>query len=317
MIERIILAEPRGFCAGVIRAIDAVEEALLLHGAPIYVRRQIVHNPFVVADLERKGAVFVEEADEVPAGAHLIFSAHGVAPSVRILAAARNLRVVDATCPLVTKVHLEAVRYAREGFSIVLVGHDGHDEVLGTLGEAPDRIVLVGTLAEAEAVAFPDPTRVAVITQTTLSVDDTREILSTLKRRFPHMVTPTRSDICFATQNRQDAVKLLVGRVDVVIVLGAENSSNSQRLREVAEAAGCPAYLIASVNDLDAAWLQGARSVGITSGASTPESLVEQVYVYFKDQGVHEVTTVRAVEENIRFVLPKELDAGSLADMTS
>lgn len=307
MIEHVLLAEPRGFCAGVIRAIDTVEEALKAFGPPIYVRRQIVHNPFVVEDLERKGAIFVEDVDEIPSGGRVIFSAHGIAPSVKQAATARGLGMIDATCPLVTKVHLEAVRYAREGYTIILVGHDGHDEVIGTMGEAPERILLVGTQEEAESVQVEDPERVAVITQTTLSVDDTRDIVQTLSQRFPRMVTPTRSDICFATQNRQDAVKMLAERVDMVLVLGAENSSNSQRLREVAEVSGSRSYLITSLSELDPSWLESVKTVGITSGASTPDSLVTEVVGYFRDQGQPEFTTLRAVEEDIQFTLPREL----------
>lgn len=307
MIEHVLLAEPRGFCAGVIRAIDTVEEALKAFGPPIYVRRQIVHNPFVVEDLERKGAIFVEDVDEIPSGGRVIFSAHGIAPSVKQAATARGLGMIDATCPLVTKVHLEAVRYAREGYTIILVGHDGHDEVIGTMGEAPERILLVGTQEEAESVQVEDSERVAVITQTTLSVDDTGDIVETLRRRFPRMATPTRSDICFATQNRQDAVKMLAERVDVVLVLGAENSSNSQRLREVAEVSGSRSYLITSLSELDPSWLEGVKTVGITSGASTPDSLVAEVLGYFRDQGQPEFTTLRAVEEDIQFTLPREL----------
>jgi 4-hydroxy-3-methylbut-2-enyl diphosphate reductase len=313
VVERVILAEPRGFCAGVIRAIDTVEQALSIFGPPIYVRRQIVHNPFVVEDLERKGAVFVEEVDEVPSGGRVIFSAHGIAPIVKTMAAQRGLKMIDATCPLVTKVHLEAVRYAREGYSIILVGHAGHDEVIGTMGEAPDRMVLVGAKEEAESVQVEDPERVAVVTQTTLSVDDTREIVQTLRRRFPKMAVPSRSDICFATQNRQDAVKLLADQADLVLVLGAENSSNSQRLREVAETSGCPAHLITSLRELDPAWLEGVRTVGITSGASTPESLVAEVLGYFRKQGNIAFETLRAVEENVQFALPRALNGARSA----
>ena len=306
-IERVILAEPRGFCAGVIRAIEAVELALAKYGPPIYVRRQIVHNLFVVRDLERKGAIFVEEVSDIPAGARVIFSAHGIAPIVRGMAQGRELDVIDATCPLVTKVHVEAVRYVRDGYKVLLVGHDGHDEIIGTMGEAPDDIMLVQDLDDAASVEVSDPDRVALVTQTTLSVDETRDIVDALKARFPNIRMPARSDICFATQNRQDAVKLLALETDVVLVLGADNSSNSQRLREVADTGECRAYLIDSLLDLDESWLEGARSVGITSGASTPDSLVEEVIAHFIASGVGDVRTLKALEENVTFNLPREL----------
>ena len=302
MVDEIVLAEPRGFCAGVVRAIDAVEDALRIYGPPIYVRRQIVHNPFVVADLESKGAVFVEDVENTPTGSRLIFSAHGVPPAARTAAAERNLQVIDATCPLVTKVHVEAARYARSGHQVVLVGHEGHDEVIGTIGEAPDNIKLVGSVEQAATFESDGETdELAVVTQTTLSVDDTAEILGALRSRFPRMKTPARSDICFATQNRQDAVKQLAGEVDVVLVLGAENSSNSQRLQEVAQTVGCAAYLIPRADRIEESWLEDAESVGITSGASTPESLVGEVLGYFRDRGVQTVRTVRAVDEDVQF----------------
>ena len=306
-IERVILAEPRGFCAGVIRAIEAVELALAEYGPPIYVRRQIVHNLFVVRDLERKGAVFVEEVSEAPVGARMIFSAHGIAPIVREMAKGRELDVIDATCPLVTKVHVEAVRYVRDGYKVLLVGHAGHDEIIGTMGEAPDDIILVQDMDDVGTVSVPDEERVALVTQTTLSVDETKDIVDALKTRFPKIRMPARSDICFATQNRQDAVKLLAQEADVVLVLGAENSSNSQRLREVADTGQCRAYLMDSLVDLDESWLQGAKSVGITSGASTPDSLVEEVIGHFMAAGVEDVRTLKALEENVTFLLPREL----------
>ncbi len=306
-IERVILAEPRGFCAGVIRAIEAVELALAEYGPPIYVRRQIVHNLFVVRDLERKGAVFVEEVSEAPVGARMIFSAHGIAPIVREMAKGRELDVIDATCPLVTKVHVEAVRYVRDGYKVLLVGHAGHDEIIGTMGEAPDDIILVQDMDDAATVSVPDEERVALVTQTTLSVDETKDIVDALKMRFPKIRMPARSDICFATQNRQDAVKLLAQEADVVLVLGAENSSNSQRLREVADTGQCRAYLMDSLVDLDESWLEGAQSVGITSGASTPDSLVEEVIAHFMAAGVEDVRTLKALEENVTFLLPREL----------
>ena len=306
-IERVILAEPRGFCAGVIRAIEAVELALANYGPPIYVRRQIVHNLFVVRDLERKGAIFVEEISDVPPGARVIFSAHGIAPIVRGMAQGRELDVIDATCPLVTKVHVEAVRYVRDGYKVLLVGHAGHDEIIGTMGEAPDDILLVQDINDAASIEVPNPDRVALVTQTTLSVDETRDIVDALKARFPKIRMPARSDICFATQNRQDAVKKLAEEADVVLVLGADNSSNSQQLREVANIGECRAYLIDSLQDLDESWLDGARSVGITSGASTPDSLVEEVLAHFIASGVEDVRTLKAMEENITFQLPREL----------
>ncbi len=306
-IERVILAEPRGFCAGVIRAIEAVELALAEYGPPIYVRRQIVHNLFVVRDLERKGAVFVEEVSEAPVGARMIFSAHGIAPIVREMAKGRELDVIDATCPLVTKVHVEAVRYVRDGYKVLLVGHAGHDEIIGTMGEAPDDIILVQDMDDVATVSVPDEERVALVTQTTLSVDETKDIVDALKTRFPKIRMPARSDICFATQNRQDAVKLLAQEADVVLVLGAENSSNSQRLREVADTGQCRAYLMDSLVDLDESWLEGAKSVGITSGASTPDSLVEEVIGHFMAAGVEDVRTLKALEENVTFLLPREL----------
>ncbi len=311
-IERVILAEPRGFCAGVIRAIEAVELAIAQYGPPIYVRRQIVHNLFVVRDLERKGAVFVEEVSAVPPGGRVIFSAHGIAPIVREMAQGRDLDVIDATCPLVTKVHVEAVRYVRDGYKVLLVGHAGHDEIIGTMGEAPDDIILVQDMDDVANVSVPDEERVALVTQTTLSVDETKDIVDALKARFPKIRMPARSDICFATQNRQDAVKLLAEETDVVLVLGAENSSNSQRLREVANTGQCRAYLIDSLQDLDESWLEGAQSVGITSGASTPDSLVEEVIAHFMASGVEDVRTLKALEENVTFLLPREI-AGARA----
>lgn len=306
-IERVILAEPRGFCAGVIRAIEAVELAIAQYGPPVYVRRQIVHNLFVVRDLERKGAVFVEEVSAVPAGGRIIFSAHGIAPIVREMARGRELDVIDATCPLVTKVHVEAVRYVRDGYKVLLVGHAGHDEIIGTMGEAPDDIILVQDMDDAAAVTVPDEEHVALVTQTTLSVDETKGIVDALKARFPKIRMPARSDICFATQNRQDAVKLLAEETDVILVLGAENSSNSQRLREVADTGQCRAYLMDSLEDLDESWLEGVQSVGITSGASTPDSLVEEVIAHFMASGVEDVRTLKALEENVTFLLPREL----------
>jgi 4-hydroxy-3-methylbut-2-en-1-yl diphosphate reductase len=303
----LLLAKPRGFCAGVERAIDVVETAQRLFGAPIYVRREIVHNKRVIESLSGKGAVFVEEIGEIPEGAVAIFSAHGVPPQVRRQAAARRLRVIDATCPLVTKVHLEAIRFAREHRSIILVGHAGHEEVVGTMGEVPDHIHLVGKIKEAEQVQVANPGRVAVITQTTLGVEDAREIIDVLRRRFPSMVTPPSDDICYATQNRQTAVKQLAGQAELVLVLGSDNSSNSRRLREVAEASGVRAYLIESASQIDPLWLEGVRCVAVTAGASAPEHLVQEVVEYFKRMGVEQVKEIEAVEENVVFAPPPEL----------
>jgi 4-hydroxy-3-methylbut-2-enyl diphosphate reductase len=308
-VEKVVLARPRGFCAGVDRAIDVVRLALQHFPGPIYVRREIVHNAHVVQELRQQGAIFVEELEEVPEGATVIFSAHGVSPEVFAQAEAKRLRVIDATCPLVTKVHNEAVRYAREGRTIFLIGHDGHDEVIGTRGEAPDRIVLVGSEAEAAAVKVPNPDHVAVITQTTLSVDDTRGILEGLKQRFPRLKMPHKDDICYATQNRQTAVKALARVAELILVIGSDNSSNSTRLREVSEACGRPAYLIDDVTEIQPAWLQGPRVVGITSGASAPEHLVQALVGFFRAHGVETVEEIEVVEEDVRFALPSELMA--------
>jgi 4-hydroxy-3-methylbut-2-en-1-yl diphosphate reductase len=303
----LLLAKPRGFCAGVDRAIDVVEAALRLFGVPIYVRREIVHNKRVIESLREKGAIFVEEIDDIPEGAVTIFSAHGVPPEVRRQATARRLRVIDATCPLVTKVHLEAIRFAREHRSIILVGHAGHDEVVGTMGEVPDHIYLVGNIEEAEQVQVATPERVAVITQTTLGVDDAREIIDVLKRRFPSLVTPPSDDICYATQNRQTAVKQLAGQAELVLVLGSDNSSNSRRLREVAEATGARAYLIESASQIDPAWVEGVRCVAVTAGASAPEHLVREVVEYFNRMGVEPAQEMEAVVEKVVFAPPPEL----------
>jgi 4-hydroxy-3-methylbut-2-enyl diphosphate reductase len=306
-ISEILLAGPRGFCAGVERAIDIVELALSVCRPPVYVRREIVHNRHVVESLRAKGAVFVDELTEVPDGATVIFSAHGISPAVRDEAQRRRLRVIDATCPLVTKVHLEAVRYAREGYSIVLIGHEDHDEVIGTLGEAPDRIVVVDSAAEVDTLEVPNPDKIAYLTQTTLSVDDTRDVIEALRRKFPRIVGPSRDDICYATQNRQAAVKRLAGDVDVLLVIGAANSSNANRLVEVAKTAGTHAYLINDVGDIRAEWLAGASRIGITAGASTPEMLVAQAVAALRGQGVS-VREVHVVEEDVRFAIPQELE---------
>ena len=312
MLRDVILAAPRGYCAGVERAVDAVERALEIYGPPVYVRKQIVHNLHVVRDLEAKGAVFVEEETEVPEGATVVLSAHGVAPEVYRNAAARRLNVIDATCPLVTKVHLEARRFAKDGYSILLIGHEGHEEVVGTSGEAPEHITLVGSPEEARTVEVADPSRVAYLSQTTLSVDETNEIIEILRERFPAIVGPPRDDICYATQNRQDAVKPLASEADVVLVIGSTNSSNSNRLVEVAESQGTPAYLIDDEHDIDPAWLEGVSRVGVTSGASAPERLVERVITYLRERGAASVEELRVTEENLRFGLPygvRERDA--------
>jgi 4-hydroxy-3-methylbut-2-enyl diphosphate reductase len=306
-VKKVLLAKPRGFCAGVERAIEVVNLALELFEGPIYVRKEIVHNKHVIDHFEAKGVIFVEELDQVPGGATVIFSAHGVSPAVRREAAAKNLKVVDATCPLVTKVHLEAVRFAREARSIILIGHQGHEEVEGTMGEAPDHVQLVGTEQEAEAVQVPDPDRVAVITQTTLGVDDAQRIIDVLKRRFPKLVTPPSHDICYATQNRQTAVKRLAERAQLVLVLGSDNSSNSRRLREVAEDAGARAYLIDDASQIDPAWLDGVECVAVTAGASAPEYLVEEVIDHFRALGASDVEELEVIRERVTFVAPPEL----------
>jgi 4-hydroxy-3-methylbut-2-enyl diphosphate reductase len=312
-LRKLLLAKPRGFCAGVDRAIDVVHLALELFSTPVYVRREIVHNKHVIQSLAAMGAVFVDDIEQVPAGAVVIFSAHGVSPEVRARAAAKNLRVIDATCPLVTKVHIEAARFAKEGRSIILVGHAGHDEIIGTMGEAPDRTQLVSSVEEAERVQVSDPERVAVTTQTTLGVDDTREIVEVLRRRFPKVVSPPSDDICYATQNRQLAVKLLAKEAEVILVLGSENSSNSRRLREVAEMSGARAFLIEDATKIDPAWLENAQCVGITAGASAPEHLVQEVVAYFKARGVERIEETEAVEEKVTFTPPPEL-AHAMAD---
>jgi 4-hydroxy-3-methylbut-2-enyl diphosphate reductase len=299
------LAAPRGFCAGVDRAIDIVEMALQVYGPPIYVRHEIVHNRHVVEDLRRKGAVFVDQLEGVPAGSVVIFSAHGVSPAVRQEARELGLRALDATCPLVTKVHLEALRYAKDGFTIVLIGHRNHVEVEGTMGEAPDSIVLVESREQAEKLELPDPSRVAYITQTTLSVDDVRQIVETLKRRFPGIREPAKDDICYATQNRQNAVKELARRCRVVLVVGAPTSSNANRLVEVAEAHGARAYLIESAEDIRPEWIEG--NVGITAGASTPEDIVQACVDCVSGLGSYRLEEFRLVEERVMFPLPGEL----------
>jgi 4-hydroxy-3-methylbut-2-enyl diphosphate reductase len=307
----VLLANPRGFCAGVDRAIDIVERAIELFGAPIYVRHEVVHNRFVVERLRNLGAVFVDELDAVPDGATVIFSAHGVPSSVEQEAGRRGLAVYDATCPLVTKVHMEVGRYARDGLDVILIGHAGHPEVEGTMGRFDDgfggRIHLVETVADAERIAVRDPARIAVVTQTTLSVDDTARVMAALRKRFPSLATPRKEDICYATQNRQDSVKQLVSQCDVIVVVGSQSSSNSNRLREIATTRGVPGYLVDGADDLKREWFEGKRAAGVTAGASAPESLVQQVVERLREWGGHEAVEVVGREEHVVFGLPQAL----------
>jgi 4-hydroxy-3-methylbut-2-en-1-yl diphosphate reductase len=305
--KRVLLAAPRGYCAGVDRAVETVEKALDLHGAPVYVRKEIVHNKHVVEQLADRGAIFVEEETEVPEGELVVFSAHGVAPAVHENAAARSLRTIDATCPLVTKVHVEARRFAADGYTIVMVGHAGHEEVEGTMGEAPGSIVLVQTAEEVAKLELPDPERVALITQTTLSVDETTEIIAALRAKFPAIVSPKSDDICYATTNRQIAVKQLARECELVLVIGSTNSSNSNRLVEVAREHGADSHLIDNHTQVRDEWLQGVETVGITSGASAPEELVESLVELFRQRGAAEISELRTVHEDVRFMLPKEI----------
>jgi 4-hydroxy-3-methylbut-2-enyl diphosphate reductase len=305
--RRVLLAAPRGYCAGVDRAVQTVERALELYGAPVYVRKEIVHNKHVVEELSARGAIFVEEETEVPEGEMVVFSAHGVAPAVHDNAAARRLRTIDATCPLVTKVHVEARRFAADGYTIVLIGHEGHEEVEGTTGEAPASIVLVQTVDEVETLEVPDPERVAFITQTTLSVDETAAIIAALRARFPAIVSPKSDDICYATTNRQIAVKQLASECDLVLVIGSTNSSNSNRLVEVAREHGAASHLIDNHTQVREEWLEGVGTVGITSGASAPEELVEALVEFFRERGADEISELRTVDEDVRFMLPKEI----------
>jgi 4-hydroxy-3-methylbut-2-enyl diphosphate reductase len=305
--RRVLLAAPRGYCAGVDRAVDIVEVALQTYGAPIYVRKQIVHNLHVVRRLEAKGAIFVDELDEVPAGAIVVFSAHGVAPEVHQQARARDLKVVDATCPLVTKVHQEARKFAGKGYDIVLIGHEGHEEVIGTMGEAPRAIHLVGDERDAAAVKIADPDKVAYLTQTTLSVDETQGVIGVLRDRFPVLAGPRSDDICYATQNRQSAVKELADECQLILVIGAENSSNSKRLVEVARSLGCASHLIPEASAVDPAWFEGVDSVGVTSGASAPEWLVDELVEALRQRGADEVREVQVVPEDVHFSLPRGL----------
>jgi 4-hydroxy-3-methylbut-2-en-1-yl diphosphate reductase len=306
-IEKVILASPRGFCAGVEMAIETVERALQRHGPPLYVFHEIVHNEYVVREFTRRGVRFVQSIEEVPRGAKLIFSAHGISPEIWRQAKEKRLEVIiDATCPLVEKVHREVRKFAAQGYWVILVGHEKHDEIAGTSGEAPERIRIVANVQEAQAVDIPDPDRVAVLTQTTLSVDDTREIIEALKEKFPRLITPAKEDICYATQNRQDAVKQLAKEVDLVLVIGSRNSENSNQLCKVARAQGTQAFLIDDYRAIDGRWLEGVRRVGITSGASAPERLVEEAAEFFRQQGA-QIAHLGFIEENIHFALPSEL----------
>jgi 4-hydroxy-3-methylbut-2-enyl diphosphate reductase len=305
--KKIFLLKPRGFCAGVVRAIDVVKIALELYGAPVYVRKEIVHNKHVVDELRDAGAIFVEELHEVPEGARAIFSAHGVAPSVRKEAVQRKLDVIDATCPLVTKVHLEAVRFARDGYSIVLIGHKDHDEVIGTLGEVPHCSYLVETVVDVDNLELPDPTRVRYLTQTTLSLDETRDIISRLKERFPMIDGPHSQDICYATENRQMAVKAVSSTIDVLLVVGSQNSSNSKRLVEVGANFGVQSYLVNDCGDIDSQWLNDVKNVGVTAGASAPEHLVQELMDFLRDRGFSQLEEIELVDEDVRFSLPSEL----------
>jgi 4-hydroxy-3-methylbut-2-en-1-yl diphosphate reductase len=305
--QKILLAAPRGYCAGVDRAVQTVEHALALYGAPVYVRKEIVHNKHVVEQLRERGAVFVESVDEVPEGATTVFSAHGVSPAVHSSAEERNLKTIDATCPLVTKVHREAVKFASEGYTIIMIGHAGHEEVEGTMGEAPDHIVLVEDTDDVDQLVIEDPTKVAYISQTTLSVDETRTVIGRLRERFPAIVGPRTDDICYATTNRQMAVKELARECDLVLVIGSRNSSNSNRLVEVARDHGADSYLIDNESQVEDAWLTGKQTIGITSGASAPEELVTRLVDFFRARGPVEVAELEVVPEDVRFMLPKAI----------
>jgi 4-hydroxy-3-methylbut-2-enyl diphosphate reductase len=305
--DKLLLAAPRGYCAGVDRAVQTVERALELYGPPVYVRKEIVHNKHVVAELRERGAIFVEEETEIPQGETVVFSAHGVAPSVHSNAAARELKTIDATCPLVTKVHVEAKKFAAEGYTIVLVGHAGHEEVEGTMGEAPENIVLIETEADVDHLEVPDPDRVAFISQTTLSVDETRAIITRLREKFPNITGPRTDDICYATTNRQMAVRQMARECDLVLVIGSSNSSNSNRLVEVARDHGADSYLIDNESQVQEEWLEGKRVVGISSGASAPEDLVQRLVQFFRDRGTEDVSEFDVVKEDVRFMLPKTI----------
>src|SRR3954462_11671756 len=305
--KTLLLLKPRGFCAGVVRAIDIVRIALEAFGPPIYVRKEIVHNRFVVEELQEKGAIFVDSVEEVPAGERVIYSAHGVSPEVREASRHRNLRVIDATCPLVTKVHVEAVKFAKEGYSLILIGHRDHDEVIGTLGEAPVVTQVVGSPQEVESLTVPDPNRVAYLTQTTLSLDETRDIIAALRSKFPQISGPHAQDICYATENRQVAVKQVASDADLLLVVGSDNSSNSNRLVEVARNLGTTAHLIDSCNDIETEWLKGANTIALTAGASAPECLVEEVVSFLRAKGFSNVQELEVMPENVRFGLPPEI----------
>jgi 4-hydroxy-3-methylbut-2-enyl diphosphate reductase len=307
VVKKVLLASPRGYCAGVERAVETVEKALELYGPPVYVRKQIVHNLHVVRDLEARGAVFVDEETEVPEGETVVFSAHGVAPSVHVNAEVRRLNTIDATCPLVTKVHVQARRYAADGYTVVLIGHAGHEEVVGTMGEAPEAMVLVESVADVDALAFPPEQKLAYVTQTTLSVDETGDVIAALRRRFPSIYAPKKEDICYATSHRQWAVKEMLGEIDLLLVIGSRNSSNSNRLVETARAGGVDAYLIDDETEIDERWTDGVEVVGVTSGASAPEKLVERVCDWFRSRGVTAIEPYRLVDEDVEFRLPVEL----------
>jgi 4-hydroxy-3-methylbut-2-enyl diphosphate reductase len=313
-LMKIILANPRGFCAGVNMAIDSLERALELFGTPVYVYHEIVHNRHVVDRFKKRGVVFVDQIEDIPAGSVVLYSAHGVAPAIRAVSTDRRLRAIDATCPLVTKVHLEAIRFAKEGYTILLIGHEGHDEVVGTIGEAPGNIFLVQDEKEAESLELPDDARVAYLTQTTLSVDDAEVIITALRKRFPHIVGPKKDDICYATQNRQEAVKDLVPEVDIVIVLGSRNSSNSLRLAEIANSYGIPAYLIDGVREIDPNWFTNKKTVLVTAGASAPEDVVQECVEYLVRNYSATVETRTIREEDVSFQLPKELRSLTLVN---
>src|SRR4051795_2536469 len=313
-VEKLLLAAPRGYCAGVDRAVQSVERALELHGAPVYVRKEIVHNKHVVEELRERGAVFVEELDDsIPEGAVTVFSAHGVSPAVHADAERRRLQTIDATCPLVTKVHREVLKFAAEGYTIILIGHAGHEEVEGTMGEAPGHTVLVETEADVDRLEVADPDRVAYVSQTTLSVDETRAIIARLRERFPNITGPRTDDICYATTNRQAAVKQMATHCDLVLVIGSQNSSNSQRLVEVARDHGAAAHLIDNAGQVDESWLEGKRVVGISSGASAPEELVQRLVDFFRARGVEDVEEFEVVQEDVRFMLPKPIRQGLAA----
>lgn len=305
--KTLLLLKPRGFCAGVVRAIDIVRIALETFGAPIYVRKEIVHNRFVVEELQQKGAIFVDEVEEVPAGERVIYSAHGVSPEVRLASKARKLRVIDATCPLVTKVHVEAIKFAKEGNSLILIGHRDHDEVIGTMGEAPSVTQVVGSVEEVERLQVPDPDRVAYLTQTTLSLDEARDIIQALKQKYPKIKGPAAQDICYATENRQTAVRQTTNSVDLLLVVGSDNSSNSKRLVEVAHTLDTKAHLIENAKAINPAWLESVKTVALTAGASAPEVLVEQVVEFLMSKGFSNVQEVEVMPENVRFGLPPEI----------